>query len=94
MARINLNEFMSIFTERDEVINVLYQQSSATTNGETETMKVKQLEIAMSSLVSEKEQILSVISEKTRENRKLKDDIHKMMDVIAAEKNALAKVSC
>lgn len=94
MARINLNEFMAIFTERDEVINVLYQQSSATTNGETETMKVKQLEIAMSSLVSEKEQILSVISEKTRENRKLKDDIHKMMDVIAAEKNALAKVSC
>lgn len=40
----------------------------------------------------EKEQIMSVISDKTKENRQLKDEIRKMVDVIAANNNALSKV--
>ena len=38
--------------------------------------------------------MLNVISDKTKENRQLKDELHKMVDVIAAKKNALTKVGC
>ena len=51
------------------------------------------VEDRMKQLVDEKEQMLNVISDKTKENRHLKDELHKMVDVIAAEKNALSKVS-
>ena len=47
----------------------------------------------MQQLMEEKEQMMNVISDKTKENRRLKDEVHSMVDVIAAGKNALAKVS-
>ena len=52
------------------------------------------VEDRVTQLIDEKEQMLNVISDKTKENRQLKDELHKMVDVIAAEKNALSKVRC
>nr|XP_008111711.1 PREDICTED: thyroid receptor-interacting protein 11 isoform X2 [Anolis carolinensis] len=40
----------------------------------------------------EREQVLAVLSEKTRENSQLKTDYHKMMDIVAAKEAALKKL--
>lgn len=40
----------------------------------------------------EREQVLAVLSEKTRENSQLKTDYHKMMDIVAAKETALKKL--
>lgn len=43
-------------------------------------------------LVDERDQILAVISQKTKENRQLKDENQKLLDAVSAGQNALAKV--
>ncbi|XP_044128601.1 LOW QUALITY PROTEIN: thyroid receptor-interacting protein 11 [Bufo gargarizans] len=40
----------------------------------------------------EREQVLAVLSEKTRENSQLRTEYHKMMDVVAAKESALLKL--
>ncbi|KAM4663529.1 thyroid receptor-interacting protein 11 [Discoglossus pictus] len=40
----------------------------------------------------EREQVLAVLSEKTRENSQLRTEYHKIMDVVAAKESALLKV--
>ncbi|XP_072284297.1 thyroid receptor-interacting protein 11 isoform X2 [Pyxicephalus adspersus] len=40
----------------------------------------------------EREQVLAVLSEKTRENSQLRTDYHKIMDVVAAKESALLKL--
>ena len=52
----------------------------------------KALEEKVRELTGEREQILAVISEKTKENRQLKDENRRMVDVTAANENALSKV--
>lgn len=79
-------------SERDSTIETL-KQSAVTNVQMSSSPEHEQLKNDYRTLSAEKDQILSVISEKTKENRKLKDDIHKMHGVVAESKAALEKVS-
>lgn len=90
----NFYHSISCYAERDEVISLLTQQRSAASHNTTASVAaITQLEDANRALITEKDQILSVISEKTKENRKLKDESHKMMNVVAEARAALSKVN-
>ncbi|CAH2327643.1 thyroid receptor-interacting 11 [Pelobates cultripes] len=50
------------------------------------------LQQQLQAYVMEREQVLAVLSEKTRENSQLRTEYHKIMDVVAAKESALLKL--
>ena len=55
-------------------------------------VEVHELETKIKQLKLEKDQMVSVLSEKSREESNLKTEVHRLMGIISAEKSALAKL--
>lgn len=56
------------------------------------TQDVVSLQQQLQDSAMEREQLLAVLSEKTRENSHMKTEYHKMMDIVAAKEAALVKL--
>lgn len=56
------------------------------------TQDVVDLQQQLQACAMEREQVLAVLSEKTRENSHMKTEYHKMMDIVAAKEAALVKL--
>ncbi|KAF6333349.1 hypothetical protein mRhiFer1_008121 [Rhinolophus ferrumequinum] len=56
------------------------------------TQDVVDLQQQLQDYAMKREQLLAVLSEKTRENSHMKTEYHKMMDIVAAEEAALIKL--
>lgn len=92
----------NVIHQKDEVISELRKNNSSllkmleersmTMHGNKSLLDIHRLNNENKTFKMEKEQMLSVLNEKTRECSNLKSEVHKLMNVISAEKTALAKL--
>ena len=97
-----IEKFKKIALQKDTVISqlndnnssllsLLEERSQAVYNDDT-LLDIHRLETTVSALRLEKDQMMSILNEKTRECSTLKGEVHRLMNVISAEKNALSKL--
>ncbi len=70
----------------------LVEQRSQSLFGDTSLLDLHQLRTEVRKLKAEKDQIMSVLNEKSRECSSLKGEVHRLMNVVSAEKTALTKL--
>ncbi|XP_041352883.1 thyroid receptor-interacting protein 11-like isoform X2 [Gigantopelta aegis] len=96
-----MDELRGKLMEKDQIIDELQTNNfsllkmldSKSPSSENKTiLEINKLENEVKSLKMEKEQILAVMNEKTRECSSSKAEIHRLMSVITAEKSALEKL--
>nr|XP_039262104.1 thyroid receptor-interacting protein 11-like [Styela clava] len=93
LSKDDIGLLLQLVKERDEVISMLTQRrSEEDSNTMASVAEIRRLEDENRALTADKDQILAVISEKTKENKKLKDEAHKMMGIVAESNAALQKV--
>ncbi|KAK6181040.1 hypothetical protein SNE40_008983 [Patella caerulea] len=99
----HLEELQGKLGEKDQIITELQQKNSSllkvlesksltSKNGEGSILDVRRLENEVKKLVTEKEQILAIMNEKSRESSSLKAEVHRLMNIVSAEKTALNKL--
>ena len=91
-----------ILQQKDEVIKELrnnnqsllklLEERSLQLHGNKSLVDVHKMQNELKGLRMEKEQIMSVLNDKTRECSNLKSEVHKLMNVVSAEKTALSKL--
>ncbi|XP_061173845.1 thyroid receptor-interacting protein 11-like isoform X1 [Saccostrea echinata] len=97
-----LERLKSLLEEKDCVISELQTNNSSLLKmletksvnslGDKTLVDVHRLENEVKQLKLEKEQILAVMNEKSRETSSLKSEVHRLTNVVSAEKVALAKL--
>ena len=70
----------------------LLENKSKTSGGDTNLLEIHKLETEIKSLKKEREQMMDVMNEKTKEVSSLKAEVHRLMNIISAEKNAIEKL--
>ncbi|XP_064148951.1 thyroid receptor-interacting protein 11 isoform X4 [Loxodonta africana] len=88
LAKDEVGKLTQIIQQKDLEIQALHARISSASY----TQDVVYLQQQLQAYAMEREQVLAVLSEKTRENSHLKAEYHKMMDVIAAKEAALIKL--
>ncbi|XP_050406994.1 thyroid receptor-interacting protein 11 isoform X2 [Patella vulgata] len=99
----HLDQLQGKLGEKDQIITELQQKNSSllkvlesksltSQNGEGSILDVRRLENEVKKLVTEKEQILAIMNEKSRESSSLKAEVHRLMNIVSAEKTALNKL--
>ena len=86
-----IERLQSVIKEKDQVI-VELQTNNASLLNVMERGSNGDLENEVKALKLEKEQIMAIMTEKSRESSNLKSEVHRLMNVIAAEKGALEKL--
>ena len=91
-----------ILTQKDDVITELRNNNGSllklleerclASHGNKVLLEVHKLESEVRGLRTEKEQIMAVLQEKTREASNLKTEVHRLMNVVTQSKAALAKM--
>ncbi|CAK8680212.1 unnamed protein product [Clavelina lepadiformis] len=92
LSKDDIGSLLALIKERDDFINILYEKNNNLLQQNESKAIDPELENQCSQLLEEKEQMLNVLSEKSRENRQLKEEVQKMMDVVTTGKNALSKL--
>ncbi|XP_062621863.1 thyroid receptor-interacting protein 11-like isoform X2 [Saccostrea cucullata] len=97
-----LEKLKSLLEEKDRVISELQTNNSSLLKmletksvnslGDKTLVDVHRLENEVKQLKLEKEQILAVMNEKSRETSNLKSEVHRLTNIVSAEKVALAKL--
>ncbi|XP_022332079.2 uncharacterized protein LOC111129874 isoform X5 [Crassostrea virginica] len=97
-----MEKLQSLLKEKDRVISELQTNNSSLLKmletksmnslGDKTLVDVHKLENEVKQLKLEKEQILAVMNEKSRETSNLRSEVHRLTNVIAAEKVALNKL--
>lgn len=67
-------------------------EKGAGSQGLADQVSAHKLETEVRSLRSEKEQMVAVMTEKSRENSSLKSEVHRLMEVVAAGHSAISKL--
>ncbi|NWX96548.1 TRIPB protein, partial [Nothoprocta ornata] len=88
LSKDEVGKLTQIIQEKDLEIQALNARVSSASYRQDVLCLQQQLQ----AYVMEREQVLAVLSEKTRENSQLKTEYHKIMDVVAAKEAALAKL--
>ncbi|XP_067680308.1 thyroid receptor-interacting protein 11-like isoform X2 [Haliotis asinina] len=70
----------------------MLEAKSLTSHGDKTLVSVHKLENEVKALKMEREQIMAVMTEKSRESSSLKAEVHRLMSVVSAEKSALDKL--
>ncbi|XP_052106690.1 thyroid receptor-interacting protein 11-like [Mytilus californianus] len=96
-----MEKLQSLIKQKDDVINDLqsnnasllkmFESKSVSTNDKA-VVDIHRLENEIRSLKLEREQIMAVMNEKSREASTLKSEVHRLMNVVAAEKSAIDKL--
>ncbi|XP_025049631.1 thyroid receptor-interacting protein 11 isoform X3 [Alligator sinensis] len=88
LSKDEVGKLTQIIQERDLEIQALNARVSSASYRQDVLCLQQQLQ----AYVMEREQVLAVLSEKTRENSQLKAEYHKIMDMVAAKEAALIKL--
>ncbi|KAF3830925.1 hypothetical protein GH733_002163, partial [Mirounga leonina] len=88
LSKDEVGKLTQIIQQKDLEIQALHARISSASY----TQDVVYLQQQLQAYAMEREQVLAVLSEKTRENSHLKTEYHKMMDVVAAKEAALVKL--
>ncbi|KAM5273662.1 thyroid receptor-interacting protein 11 [Ctenodactylus gundi] len=88
LSKDEVGKLTQIIQQKDLEIKTLHARISSASY----TQDVVYLQQQLQAYVTEREQVLAVLNEKTRENSQLKTENHKMMDVITAKEAALIKL--
>lgn len=88
LSRDEVGKLTQIIQEKNLEIQALHARVSSSAYRQD----VLYLQQQLQAYAMEREQVLAVLSEKTRENSQLKTDYHKMMDIVAAKEAALKKL--
>ncbi|KAM9294376.1 thyroid receptor-interacting protein 11 [Gastrophryne carolinensis] len=88
LSKDEVGKLTQIIQQKDLEIQNLHARVSSVSY----MQDVVYLQQQLQAYAMEREQVLAVLSEKTRENSQLRTDYHKMMDVIAAKESALLKL--
>lgn len=98
----NVIQLRTTVSQQDDLIKTLnskyssmlrlLEDRSMSMYGSTVLANVHQLETEVQVLRAEKEHMMSVLNEKTREASSLKGEVHRLMSVVSAGKAALAKL--
>ncbi|XP_053553524.1 thyroid receptor-interacting protein 11 [Bombina bombina] len=83
-----VGKLLQVIQQKDLEIQSLHARFSSVNY----TQEVVYLQQQLQAYAMEREQVLAVLSEKTRENSQLRTEYHKMMDVVAAKESALLKL--
>ncbi|KAL8169033.1 UNVERIFIED_CONTAM: hypothetical protein K2H54_032560 [Gekko kuhli] len=88
LSRDEVGKLKQIIQEKNLEIQALHARVSTSAYRQD----VLYLQQQLQAYAMEREQVLAVLSEKTRENSQLKTDYHKMIDIVAAKEAALKKL--
>ncbi|XP_008071146.1 thyroid receptor-interacting protein 11 isoform X2 [Carlito syrichta] len=88
LSRDEVGKLTQIIQQKDLEIQALHARMAAAPYNQDLTYLQQQLQ----AYTLEREQVMAVLNEKTRENSHLKAEYHKMMDVVAAKEAALIKL--
>ncbi|XP_061467956.1 thyroid receptor-interacting protein 11 isoform X2 [Rhineura floridana] len=88
LSKDEVGKLTQIIQEKNLEIQALNARVTPPSYGQD----VLYLQQQLQTYAMEREQVLAVLSEKTRENSQLRTDCHKMMDVVAAKEAALKKL--
>ncbi|CAK7316694.1 Thyroid receptor-interacting protein 11 [Vulpes lagopus] len=88
LSKDEVGKLTQIIQQKDLEIQALHARISSASY----TQDVVYLQQQLQAYAMEREQVLAVLSEKTRENSHLKTEYHKMMDIVAAKEAALIKL--
>ncbi|XP_069806096.1 thyroid receptor-interacting protein 11 [Dendropsophus ebraccatus] len=88
LSKDEVGKLTHIIQQKDLEIQNLHARISSVTY----MQDVVYLQQQIQAYAMEREQVLAVLSEKTRENSQLRTEYHKMMDVMAAKESALLKL--
>ncbi|XP_077637113.1 thyroid receptor-interacting protein 11 isoform X1 [Crocuta crocuta] len=88
LSKDEVGKLTQIIQQKDVEIQALHARISSVSY----TQDVVYLQQQLQAYAMEREQVLAVLSEKTRENSQLKTEYHKMMDIVAAKEAALVKL--
>nr|XP_054774598.1 thyroid receptor-interacting protein 11-like [Lytechinus pictus] len=97
----NEKHYEKIIQERDKEIGMLQHErqslltslneKSSSTMGNSVLVDLHKNQMKVKTLESERHQMMTVLNEKTREASNLKNEVHKLLKVISAQKSALEK---
>ncbi|XP_016061198.1 PREDICTED: thyroid receptor-interacting protein 11 isoform X2 [Miniopterus natalensis] len=88
LSKDEVGKLTQIIQQKDLEIQALHARISSASYSQD----VVYLQQQVQAFAVEREQVLAVLSEKTRENSHLKTEYHKVMDVVAAKEAALVKL--
>ncbi|XP_034963159.1 thyroid receptor-interacting protein 11 isoform X1 [Zootoca vivipara] len=88
LSKDEVGKLTQIIQEKNLEIQTLHARVSSPSYGQDIIYLQQQLQ----AYAMEREQVLAVLSEKTRENSQLRTEYHKMMDIVAAKEAALKKL--
>ncbi|XP_077179628.1 thyroid receptor-interacting protein 11 [Paroedura picta] len=88
LSRDEVGKLTQIIQEKNLEIQALHARVSSSAYRQD----ILYLQQQLQAYAMEREQVLAVLSEKTRENSQLKTDYHNMMDIVAAKEAALKKL--
>nr|XP_033807217.1 thyroid receptor-interacting protein 11 isoform X2 [Geotrypetes seraphini] len=88
LSKLEVGKLTQIIQQKDLEIKSLHARVPAGSY----LQDVVYLQQQLQAHATEREQVLAVLSEKTRENSQLKTDYHKIMDIVAAKEAALQKL--
>nr|XP_008163954.1 thyroid receptor-interacting protein 11 isoform X2 [Chrysemys picta bellii] len=88
LSKDQVGKLTQIIQEKDFEIQALHASISSSSYRQDVLYLRQQLQ----AYAMEREQVLAVLSEKTRENSQLKTEYHKIMDMVAAKETALMKL--
>lgn len=91
VSRDEVGKLSQVIQQKDLEIQALHARVSMGV-GSGHSQDVLFLQQQLQAYAVEREQVLAVLNEKTRENSQLRSDHHRLMDIMAAKESALAKL--
>lgn len=91
VSRDEVGKLSQVILQKDLEIQALHARVSMGVGGGL-SQDVLFLQQQLQAYAVEREQVLAVLNEKTRENSQLRSDHHRLMDIMAAKESALAKL--
>lgn len=91
VSRDEVGKLSQVILQKDLEIQALHARVSMGVGG-GHSQDVLFLQQQLQAYAVEREQVLAVLNEKTRENSQLRSDHHRLMDIMAAKESALAKL--
>ena len=97
----DMESLRSLIEQKDDVINELQCNNSSllkmletksVSSSDKTVVDIHRLENEVRNLKIEREQIMAVMNEKSREASSLKSEVHRLMNTVAAEKSAIDKL--
>uniref|UniRef100_A0A8C6VAL0 Thyroid hormone receptor interactor 11 n=1 Tax=Naja naja TaxID=35670 RepID=A0A8C6VAL0_NAJNA len=88
LSKDEVGKLTQIIQEKNLEIQALH----ATVSSPSYKQDVLFLQQQLQTYATEREQVLAVLSEKTRENSQLKTDYHKLVDIVAAKESTMKKL--